>query len=171
MPVISNTSPILNLAIIGKLWLLHEQFGEIIIPAAVHAELRLSETLPGGEIVQKAIDEKWIKMLTVSNRSLVDILKHELDDGEAEAIALAKENNAKMVLLDERDARKVARQLHLSVTGVVGILLKAYREKTIADLSSVLNELKTKAGFYIADDVLDQIKTMSDRENHNPGRK
>lgn len=161
MPVISNTSPILNLAIIGKLQLLREQFGEIIIPVAVHAELRLDNAFPGSEIVQKAIDDKWIKIVAVSNRALADVLRHELDNGEAEAIALAQELKATMLLLDERDARKIARQLCLPVVGVVGILLKAYRAKKIEDVSRVFDELKSKAGFYLADDVLGQIEIIT----------
>ena len=47
MPVVSNTSPILNLAVIGRLSLLHDQFGEILIPNAVLEELRIQEDLPG----------------------------------------------------------------------------------------------------------------------------
>jgi len=170
MPVVSNTSPILNLAIIGKLWLLNEQFGEIVIPAAVHAELRLSETLPGNEEIQRALDAEWIKIVAVSNQGLADILGHELDNGEAEAIALAQELKAHMVLLDERDARKAARQLHLPVTGVLGILLKAYQAKAITDMTSVLEDLQSKAGFYVADDILDQIKLITNCENHNARR-
>ena len=51
MPVVSNTSPILNLAIVGQLSLLHEQFGEVWIPPAVLEELRVTEGLPGSEAV------------------------------------------------------------------------------------------------------------------------
>ena len=161
MPVISNTSPILNLAIIGRLWLLNEQFGEIVIPVAVHTEFRLSETIPGSEEIQRALDAKWIKIVAVSNHGLADILRHELDNGEAEAIALAQELNAHMVLLDERDARKAARQLHLPVIGVLGVLLKAYQAKAITDMPSVLEDLQSKAGFYLANDILDQIKLIT----------
>ena len=59
MPVVSNTSPVLNLAIIGQLSLLHEQFGEIWIPSAVLGELRVEEDLPGCQAVRRALGAEW----------------------------------------------------------------------------------------------------------------
>jgi predicted nucleic acid-binding protein len=55
MPIVSNTSPILNLAIIDQLDLLREQFGEISISPAVLEELRITENLPGSQHVREAI--------------------------------------------------------------------------------------------------------------------
>ncbi|OBQ45499.1 MAG: nucleic acid-binding protein, partial [Aphanizomenon flos-aquae WA102] len=54
MPVISNTSPLLNLAIIDQLDLLRQQFGEILIPKAVLEELRVEEILPGSDHLREA---------------------------------------------------------------------------------------------------------------------
>jgi len=59
MSVVSNTSPILNLAIVGRLSLLREQFGEIWIPAAVLEELRVGEDLPGSHAVREAMKAGW----------------------------------------------------------------------------------------------------------------
>ena len=55
----------------------------------------------------------------------VAIRQRDLDAGEAEAIGLALQKHADWLLLDERDARRVAKSLGLKVTGVLGILLKA----------------------------------------------
>jgi uncharacterized protein len=55
MPVVSNTSPILNLAIINQLVLLHQQFGEILVPNAVLDELKVSEERPGSQTIREAI--------------------------------------------------------------------------------------------------------------------
>ena len=57
MPVVSNTSPIMNLAIIGELSLLRDQFGEVLIPGAVLEELRVEENLPGSQIVCDALKD------------------------------------------------------------------------------------------------------------------
>lgn len=60
MPVVSNTSPIMNLAIIGELSLLRDQFGEVLIPGAVFEELRVEEDLPGSQNVRDALKTEVI---------------------------------------------------------------------------------------------------------------
>lgn len=102
MPVVSNTSPILNLAIVGQLDLLRQQFGQIQIPPAVLDELKIDEERPGSRPIQAAIAAGWIQVQPVSNQSLVQLLWQSLDGGEAEAIALALELQAEWILLDER---------------------------------------------------------------------
>jgi len=116
--VVSNTSPVLNLAIIGRLSLLREQFEEIWIPAAVLEELRLEEDLPGSRVMREAIDAKWLRVEEVKDQSLVHILQRDLDKGEAEAIALALQMKAEWTLLDEREARRIAKSLGLKVIGL-----------------------------------------------------
>jgi len=65
MPVVSDTSPILNLAIIRRLSLLWEQFGEVWIPPAVLKELRVEESLPGNDLIREALETGWLKTLNV----------------------------------------------------------------------------------------------------------
>ena len=94
MLVVSNTSPILNLAIVNQLILLHHQFGEILIPDAVLDELKVSEERPGSQAIREAISSGWIQGRDVSDGPLTQLLKQTLDRGEAEAIALAIELKA-----------------------------------------------------------------------------
>lgn len=75
MPVVSNTSPLLNLAIINQLNLIRQQFGQVIIPDAVLTELRINENLPGSQQLQEAIKEGWILINTVENQAFVQLLK------------------------------------------------------------------------------------------------
>lgn len=89
MPAVSNTSPLLNLAIIDRLPLLPRQLGRIWIPQAVVEELRLEEALPGSRSVREALKAGWLKIRHVDNQALVMALRRDLDGGEAEAIALA----------------------------------------------------------------------------------
>lgn len=138
MRVVSNTSPILNLAIIDQLHLLREQMGEIHVPPAVVEELRVEESLPGSATVRQAFNDGWLQVKTATNVSLMRALLQELDAGEAAAIALALEVGADLLLVDEREARRV-----------IGILLRAYTEGRIASLDAVLTELQEKAGFFI----------------------
>lgn len=160
MPVVSNTSPILNLAIVDQLELLRQQFGEILIPRAVLDELKVNEERPGSQAIRAAISSGWMKTQEVSNEPLAQLLKQTLDRGEAEAIALATELKADWTLLDEREGRKVAKSLGLKVTGILGILLRAKQLGELECLQTVIDDLINKAGFRIAPALLAQILTQ-----------
>ncbi len=149
MPAVSNTSPVLNLAIIGQLSLLRQQFGEIWIPPAVLEELRVGEDLPGSQSVREAIESGWLRVEEVRDQPLVQVLHRDLDKGEAEAIALALQVQAEWTLLDEREGRRVAKSLRMKVTGVLGILLRAWREGELPSLQRAMEESREKAGFRI----------------------
>jgi hypothetical protein len=160
MPVVSNTSPILNLAIVDQLELLRRQFGEILIPNTVLDELKVDEDRPGSQAIREAISSGWIQTQEVSNKPLAQLLKQTLDLGEAEAIALAVELQADWTLLDEREGRKVAKSLGLNVTGILGILLRAKQLDELESLQPVIDDLINKAGFRIAPELLTQILTQ-----------
>lgn len=157
MPVVSNTSPILNLAIVDRLTLLQQQFGKILIPSVVLEELKVSEERPGSQVIREAISAGWIQICEVSNQPLTQLLKQTLDKGESEAIALAVELKADWTLLDEREGRKVAKSLGLKVTGILGILLCAKQAGELESLQPVIDNLISKAGFRIAPELLAQI--------------
>ena len=157
MLVVSNTSPILNLAIVGQLDLLRQQFGQIQIPPAVLDELKIDEERPGSQSIQVALTAGWIQVQPFSNQSLVQLLRQTLDSGEAEAISLALQLQADWVLLDERDGRKAAKSLGLQITGVLGVLLRAKECGSLASLQPVITELTQKAGFRIAPELLTKV--------------
>ena len=157
MPVVSNTSPILNLAIVDQLELLRWQFSEILIPHAVLDELKVNEERPGFQAIRQAISLGWVKTQELGNEPLAQLLKQTLDRGEAEAIALAIELKADWTLLDEREGRKVAKSLGLKVTGILGVLLRAKQVGELESLQPVLDELINKAGFRIAPQLLTQV--------------
>jgi len=81
MPAVSNTSPILNLAIIGRLALLKEQFETVFIPPAVREELRVESELPGSRVIGEAIEAGWIQIEQVRDMAFVKILRRELGVG------------------------------------------------------------------------------------------
>jgi predicted nucleic acid-binding protein len=157
MPVVSNTSPILNLAIVGQLSLLRGQFDEVWIPPAAIEELRVKEDLPGCQAVREAMEAGWLQVKEVADRALVQALRRDLERGEAEAIALAVQMKAAPVLLDEREGRKAAKSLGLKVTGVLGVLLRARREGTLPSLRKAMEKLQEDAGFRISPDLFAQL--------------
>jgi predicted nucleic acid-binding protein len=150
MPVVSNTSPISNLAIIGRLDLLRSQFGEILIPGAVQQELaQLHHVVPLRTILQ-ALDDGWIIVRPAQDDRIVQLLLTSLHQGEAEAIALALEWSADAVLLDEREGRAVATSAGLRVTGVLGVLLRAKSDGQIDAVKPELEALRHAARFFVS---------------------
>lgn len=157
MLVISNTSPLLNLAIINHLFLLQDQFREIIIPEQVKKELRVNENLPGSQLLKDALDQRWIKVQSVENEALIQLLERELDQGEAEAIALAIQLKSDWLLLDEKEGRRIARTLGLKITGILGIILRGWHEGKISSVKQIIDQLRTDAHFHIASNLEAQI--------------
>ena len=122
MLVVSNTSPICNLAVIGRLSLLQAQFGKVLIPEAVKAELEQLTSPEAARHVRQALQDGWIEPQAVREQQVARVLEASLDPGEAEAIALALELSAGLILLDERDGRAAAEHAGLRVTGVLGLM-------------------------------------------------
>ena len=163
MLVVSNTSPLLNLAIIGQLSLLRQQFGQILMPTGVLEELRVEEALPGSAQLRDAIAAGWLQVQEVENQELVQLLRRDLDRGEAEAIALALQLQADWTLVDEREGRKIAKRLGLRVTGILGILLRAWHAGDLSSFPEVINQLREQAGFRIAPALLEEILRENDQ--------
>jgi predicted nucleic acid-binding protein len=157
MPTVSNTSPLLNLAIIGRLNLVRAQFGSVLVPPAVVEECRLEEGRPGSSALRQAIEKGWIVEKKPSDDPLISTLGQDLDLGESEAITLAVEKEASLILLDEREGRRRARAVGLEVTGALGILAQADRRGDLDSLSDALDRLEGEAGFWIGSALREQI--------------
>lgn len=155
MIVVSNTSPLTNLAAIGCFQLLHQLYDLLHIADGVWDELNaFGQPWPGSKDVASAT---WIKRHHVQNQQLVTALRRDLDRGEAETIALATELEADLVLLDEQDGRQTARRLGLRVAGVLGVLLEAKGAGHIAAVRAHLDALRARAGFYLSDGVCQSV--------------
>ena len=157
MPTVSNTSPIFNLASIGRLNLLHEQCGGIWIPQAVKTELR---GIPDGAVrnlIDEATKAGWLKLRDAADTNLVSLLTVELHRGEAEAIALALQMHANPLLIDEKEGRATARLLGLQVAGVLGVLIRGKKMGQIKAVKPEIDALRTKAGFFVAPALEDAI--------------
>jgi predicted nucleic acid-binding protein len=151
MIIVSNTSPISNLAKIDHLFLLQEIYSEVIIPQALYDELT---DIRAGEKVNNAIkNANFIKNKPVINYQLVKDLQRNLDRGESEAIVLAIELNANKLLIDERLGRQEAIKLGLSLTGVLSILLIAKKRGLINNVKSLMDKLISHTAFRIGDQL------------------
>lgn len=157
MLVVSNTSPVMNLAAIGALDLLRQQFEEVVVPAAVIDELKLDTDYAGTNEIRTAMKAGWLRQVNLDDEKLARALRRELDDGEAEAIALALQLKIETILMDERDGRSIAKSMGLNPIGVIGILIRAKQNRSINSVKHMLNKLKDDAGFYITDSLYQNI--------------
>ena len=136
---ICNSSCLIVLDAIGRLDLLQQLLGTITIPAAVVVEF--GSPLP-----------EWISAEPVRNSATVKSLELQLGPGESEAIALAGELSADRIILDDKKARRIARQLNLPVTGTVALMIQAKQHGLIDSLSDALGQL-TAVGFFLSDSL------------------
>jgi uncharacterized protein len=149
MNVVSNASPLISLAWIGHLHLLHQLYHQIVIPEAVWYEVVVQgKGQVGADDVQGA---PWIQKQAISNKLLAHTLQRDLDAGEAEAIVLALETNADTLIMDERLGRETAAYLGVRCTGVLGVLVAAKKRGHIQSIKPLLDTLRDVARFRISD--------------------
>lgn len=134
MIVVSNSSPLISFAKIGKLQTLKELFGKITIPKSVWCEV------------------------VVRDKLSVEVLKGEIEVGEAEAIVLAKELNADLLIMDENIPRVIAESIGLRVVGSLAVLYIAKKRGLIKEnFDEIVKELRAK-GVRFSDNVINRLK-------------
>lgn len=151
--IVCNATPLIYLAKVGKLELLRQIFGEILIPEEVKAEVIDRGKMLGEKdayAVEKAVNDGWLKVARA--KPLKTLIK--LEDGETAALSLAKKLNIREILMDERPARSAATLLDLTPRGTVFVLLKAL-EKRILNLDEFLSVLGRliEHGFRLKEEV------------------
>ena len=152
MTTVCNSTPLIALSRIGKLKLLREYFSEVYIPQEVYDEV---VTRGGGLSSAKDVKSTgWIKAKVVSNEIAVDSLCTTLDRGESEAIVLAREKNA-LLILDDGAGRRIARSLGLQITGTIGLLLLAAEDGKL-NLKRSIDDLMS-AGFRLSEKEYEKI--------------
>lgn len=150
--VVSDTSPLLNLSLIGRLDLLESQFSGLTIPEQVWSEL--TDGKDGLDALRELKESGFLRTVEVERSDLFVELFQRLDLGETAAICYAIEKDADIVLLDEKEGRKAARRHDLTVTGVVGVLLRG-AETGEVELETELDALR-ETGFWISDDLYER---------------
>jgi len=153
MRIVSDTGPIIGLAKIRKIILLKNFADEIFIPPMVHRELF-------GKIGQESneIDQALNTFIKVKKDIALDkatkIALDGLGEGEKQAIGLASNLNADVILLlDDRAGREAAARLNIPTTGLVGLLLLAKERGFVKNVSALLKELRN-SGYWLSDDLI-----------------
>ncbi len=132
--IIADSTCLIGLERIGQLDILPQLFDSIFIPPEVAKEFGISLS--------------WLKIKSISDQGLTLSLKMLVDDGEAEAITLAYETKIK-VILDDQQARKVAKKMKVTFIGTIGILIQAKQKGIIDQIKPLLDDLENN-GFYLS---------------------
>ena len=125
---VTNSTCLISLERIGRLDLLPQVFATVTAPPAVQAEF--------------GVAVEWLIVKPVQNAAVVATLKIQIDDGEAYAIALAMELGNVILILDDKKARRIARQLGFKVMGTIGVLMRAKRRGVIPAIEPLLTALE-----------------------------
>ena len=151
MMIIANATPLIYLHRIKQLEFLHQLFTQVTIPEEVAKELQM------GRHGEATIPElSWIRIMSVQPRSIVDVLAQDLDQGEAEVLALALEHVADQVIIDDALARTAATLLHIPCIGTLGILVTCKTRGLITTVKAPLDAM-IAAGLWIAPALYEQV--------------
>ena len=148
MIVVSDTSPVTSLLTIGLIEILERLYSHVLIPEAVCREL----------IVEHRSLPEFIRVQRIRDSRHRDELQRVLDKGEAEAIVLAKEQHADLLLIDEKKGRGIAEAEGIPIVGLMGVVVAAAKAGLLRSGMDVVVRLERLAGFRISDALREQIK-------------
>jgi hypothetical protein len=164
MTIVCNTSPISNLAVIGQLSLLQQVYDEIAIPQAVANEIAKVAAIYSQAASIPSLN--WIIIKAISDRTTVQRLcSRKLDAGESEAIALALELNAELLIIDEQLGREVAVNEGLNITGLLGVLLEAKNKGIISRIKPIMDDLIIQARFRISSQLYTEVVRLANERS------
>lgn len=153
--VIVNSTPLIVLSNINYLHLLRDLYKDIYIPQAVYDEVTAKNDSACQQIKNNL---NWIHICKIQDQSQKRMYQAKLHNGEVEVMILAQENqNKDLVIIDDNSAKKTAKYLGLTVTGSLGVILKAKKQGLIHSVITLMNQLILN-GFYITPEVYDFVK-------------
>ena len=157
--IISNTTPIISLLKVDKLYLLKELYEKVIVPVAVYLEIENDKDKP---YYQDLTQIDWIEIQEIRNPDAKAYFL-DLDDGEAEVLILAKELNADLVIMDELMERRYSKQLGFNLTGTIGILLKSKENGLIISIKDLLTKL-VKKGTWLNSKLVSKVIKLANEK-------
>ena len=144
MSVVSDTTAITTLLKAGQARLLQELFERVFVPQAVWDELKdFHRDVPG-----------FVELRPARNPDQRLSGTETLGRGEAEALLLAKELNARLLVTDDRKARVAVKRLNVPCIGLVGVVIQAKRLGKISSVRDLLEIIEAKGGLYLSDAVI-----------------
>ncbi|PID64276.1 MAG: DUF3368 domain-containing protein [Gammaproteobacteria bacterium] len=160
--IVADTGPLIALSTLELLSELTQLFEEVYVPGAVIDEALCSKHKPGAAGIALALKQGWIKRSQVTQTATLKKLSLLLDAGESEALSLAKELGA-IVLIDERKGRRVAKAHDIPIIGTAAVLVKAKRMGKIAYVKPLLEQL-TEQGYRLNAQLVKHILIACDEK-------
>jgi predicted nucleic acid-binding protein len=145
--VIADTSSLILFHKIGEFELLRKLYNKVIITPEVQAEFQ--EQLPN-----------WIKIESVLDKKYQEFIETQVDWGEASTIALAKEIENTLLLLDDLKARKLAGKLNLKFTGTLGVINKARQLGIVHKIKPLIDKLLL-TDFRISENIVNELLRLN----------
>lgn len=160
--IVTNSSPVIILGKQGKLVLLKQCFKEIVIPPKVYEEVTYYNENPEALSLQKALNEKWMRIKQPTLHPL--LLTKNIGAGEKEALSLAAEIKAP-VLLDDDIAKRYAALLSIETHGTLFVLIRASRKNHITPNEALsIFEMMIHDGFYISTSIYARFREIIKKE-------
>jgi predicted nucleic acid-binding protein len=163
MPVVTNTSPLIGLAMTGQLKLLKALYGAVLMPPFVKVEcIDRGREMGAGDVseIENGIGEGWIQAVSLSReetreaKALVD--RATIGLGEAEALVLAR-NRKVLAVLDDKEARAIAKSWNIHYTGTIMVLYEAFQKSLISYDELVDDLAKLARVMWISTEVIADI--------------
>ena len=156
MIVVSDATSITTLLKAGEDWLLRDLFGSVLVPGAVREELlAFHAKLPAFVSVREPTAP--VRPIEAARR---------LGRGETEALALAQEIEADLLLTDDRQARTAAVEMGLRCSGLLGLVVRARRTGRIQSAARLIEALETRGGLYLSAEVKAEALRLAGEEPH-----
>jgi predicted nucleic acid-binding protein len=149
-----DTSALIYLSKLGRLDLLEAGADTVYIPQAVMDEVQVKADKVAQDVERAS--QSWLTIRRVENRQAVELLLADLGLGEAEVIVLAKEIAADRVVMDDQDARRLARRVGLDLIGTMGLLLAARLRGHIPSLQQEIERLQA-LGFRVTPPLIEAV--------------
>ncbi len=157
--IVADTGALIAVALIGLLPFARRLLGDVLVPQAVIQECVADTTKPAASIIREALDLGWLVPAEVQSTELAEELSNLLDEGEAQAIALALALTAP-VLIDERLGRRVAQRHGLAVVGSLAVALQAKQSGLVSAVSPLIQRLE-QHGYYLSEPLKKAVLTKA----------
>lgn len=152
--IVADTGSLIALSTLELLSELPPLFKTVYVPNAVIEEA-LHKDKPGATGIAKALDNRWIQSITVTQTPTLKQLALLLDAGESEALSLAKELGA-IALIDEHKGRRVAKAHNIPVTGTAAVLIAMKKSGAVNNIKPLLDVLAT-SGYRLSPQLIEKV--------------
>ena len=152
--IVSDSTTIITLTNISRVDILSNLFDKIYIPEKVYEEIVQKENV--------SLDDTFFIKKVIKDKELCRLLEKSLDDGESEAIVLAKEMNLHL-LIDEKRGRKIASNMDVKIIGLIGLLMLNVKHNNLSsdEVLNVYHNIKSdgfRVGQNLEDNFIDYVK-------------